>query len=68
MLLLLNANASVLNAHVSWDSLGKSAPPKLLGEPDENSFGTPDVAGPIDVFILDHFADDLRAAFGICSS
>ena len=25
-------------------------------------FGTPDVAEPIPVFILDHFADELRAA------
>src|ERR1051326_7797589 len=37
--------------------------PELLGEPDENSFGTPDVAEPIRVFILDHCADELRAAF-----
>jgi hypothetical protein len=37
--------------------------PELLGEPDEDSFGTPDVAEPIHVFILDHFADELRAAF-----
>ena len=37
--------------------------PELLGEPDENPFGTPDVAEPIHVFILDHFADELRAAF-----
>src|SRR5256885_1756639 len=36
---------------------------ELLGEPDENPFGTPDVAEPIRVFILDHFADELRAAF-----
>ena len=36
--------------------------PDLLGEPDENSFGTPDVAEPIRVFVLDHFADELRAA------
>src|SRR3954468_20493235 len=35
---------------------------ELLGEPDENSFGTSDVAEPIHVFILDHFADELRAA------
>ena len=38
-------------------------PPELLGEPDENSFGAPDVAEPIRVFVLDHFADELRAAF-----
>ena len=31
--------------------------PELLGEPDENSFGTPDVAEPIHVFILDDFAN-----------
>src|SRR4030095_13173045 len=37
--------------------------PELLGEPDENSFGTPDVAEPIHVFILDHFSDELRAGF-----
>src|SRR5437899_10829250 len=37
--------------------------PELLGEPDENPFGTPDVAKPIHVFILDHFADELRAVF-----
>src|SRR5262245_6051309 len=36
--------------------------PKLLREPDENSFGAPDVAEPIHVLILDHFADELRAA------
>jgi hypothetical protein len=34
-----------------------------LSEPDENSLRTPDVAEPIHVFILDHFADELRAAF-----
>src|SRR5687767_11535653 len=37
--------------------------PKLLGKPDENSFWAPDVAEPIRVFVLDHFADELRAAF-----
>jgi hypothetical protein len=37
--------------------------PELFGEPDENSFGAPDVAEPIRVFVLDHFADELRAAF-----
>src|SRR2546423_14364370 len=37
--------------------------PELLGEPDENPFGTPDVAEPIHVLILGHFADELRAAF-----
>src|SRR5437879_2448671 len=37
--------------------------PELLGEPDENPFGTPDVAEPIHVLILDDFADELRAAF-----
>jgi hypothetical protein len=31
-----------------------------LGEPDEKSFGPPDVAEPIHVFVLDHFADELR--------
>ena len=37
--------------------------PELLGKPDENSFGAPDVAEAIRVFVLDHFADELRAAF-----
>jgi hypothetical protein len=37
--------------------------PKLLGETDENSFGTSDVAEPIHVFILGHFTDELRAEF-----
>src|SRR6185295_5598077 len=37
--------------------------PELLGERDENPFGPPDIAEPIHVFILDHFADELRAAF-----
>ena len=37
--------------------------PELLREPDENSFGAPDVAEPIRVFVLDHLADELCAAF-----
>src|SRR2546426_12700490 len=37
--------------------------PELLGKPDENSFGAPDVAEPIRIFVLDHFADELCAAF-----
>src|SRR5438094_9848084 len=47
----------------AYGILSGSLLPELLGEPDENSFGTPDVAEPIHVFILDHFADELRAAF-----
>src|SRR5256886_12542664 len=35
---------------------------KFLGEPDEKSSGPTDVAEPIHVFVLDHFADKLRAA------
>src|SRR5204862_5021560 len=31
--------------------------------PNEDSFGAPDVAEPIRVFVLGHFADQLRAAF-----
>src|SRR5262249_61838647 len=58
---LLDANSSVLNAYALWHSLGKSAP-ELFGKPDQNSFGTPDVAEPIRVLILDHFADEFRAA------
>src|SRR5438093_8118722 len=40
----------------------RSLLPELLGQPDENSFGAPDVAEPIRIFVLDHFADELRAA------
>ncbi len=29
---------------------------EFLGEPDEKSFGPADVAEPIRVFVLDHFA------------
>src|ERR1700756_4878588 len=43
-------------------SLGRLLP-ELLGKPNENSFGAPDVAEPIRVFVLDHFADEFRAAF-----
>src|SRR5690606_26751030 len=34
---------------------------KLFGEPDENSFGTPDVAEPVDAFVIDHLIDQRRA-------
>src|SRR3954454_18063951 len=33
----------------------------LLGQPDEDPFGPPDVADSIYVFVLDEFADELRA-------
>ena len=33
----------------------------LLGQPDEDPLGASDVAEPIDVFVLDHFVDELRA-------
>ena len=36
--------------------------PELLGEPDEQSFGAADVAEPIRVLVLHHFANELRAA------
>ena len=32
--------------------------PELLSKSDENSFGPPDVAQPIRVLVLDHFADE----------
>src|ERR671934_3037921 len=35
---------------------------ELLGEPDEKSFGSADVAEPIRVLVLHHFANELRAA------
>ncbi len=34
----------------------------MLGKPNENSLGTVDVAEPIHVSILNHFADGLCAA------
>lgn len=34
---------------------------KFLGEPEENSFGTSNIAEPIRVFVLDDVADELRA-------
>src|SRR5437868_15349543 len=43
--------------------LSRSLLPELLGKPDENSFGAPDVAEPIRILVPDHFADELRAAF-----
>lgn len=41
--------------------LSGKALPDLLGEPDEKSFGSADVAEPICVFVLDYFANELRA-------
>ena len=35
--------------------------PELLGEADENPFGTPDIAEPIDVFVPDQLTDEFRA-------
>src|SRR5690606_13573043 len=35
---------------------------ELFGQPDYNFLGAPDVAEPIFVFVLDHFADEPRAA------
>jgi hypothetical protein len=35
---------------------------EFLSETDEKSFGPPDVAEPIRVLVLDHFAHELRAA------
>ena len=49
--------------HVEWAS--RRYPffylPELLGEPDENSFGTPDVAEPVDALVIDDFIDHFRA-------
>ena len=35
---------------------------ELLSKPDEKSFGAADVAEPVRVLVLNHFADELRAA------
>lgn len=37
-------------------------PSELLGKADQNSFGTPDVAKPIFVVILNQFTDEFRAS------
>jgi hypothetical protein len=39
-----------------------NALPELLGEPNEQPFGSTDVAEPIRGLVLNHFADKLRAA------
>jgi len=54
-----NETAELLNAYVPRDSLGWSADraTELLSEVDENSFVTPDVAEPVDVFIIHDFID-----------
>jgi hypothetical protein len=38
-----------------------NASAEFLGEPNEKPFGATDVAEPIRVFVLDHFADELSA-------
>lgn len=52
-----------MSCHVKPDRL-RLCVPKLLGEPDENTFGAPDVAEPIRVFELDYFVDELRRPGG----
>src|SRR5689334_6090632 len=41
--------------------LSGSLLPELLGEPDEDSLGTPDVAEPVDAFVVHDFIDHRRA-------
>ncbi len=41
--------------------LSRKALPEFLGGFDEKSFGAADVAEPIYVFVLNYFADELRA-------
>jgi hypothetical protein len=43
------------------DESGEWRSAEFLGEPDQKSFGTTDVAEPIQVFVLHHLADELRA-------
>ena len=48
---------------LSWDEitlLCRNQLAKLLGEPDEKSFGAADVAELIRVLVLDHVANELR--------
>jgi hypothetical protein len=51
-------------SRTGWKSRPSSrrASTEFLGEPDEQSFGPPDVAEQIRVIVLDHFAHELRAA------
>ena len=58
----LDANLQ-FSTRVSYGILPGSMLPELFGESDENAFRTPDVAEPIHVLVLNHFADELRAAF-----
>lgn len=58
-----NCFEAATNIGVGYMCSSGSLLPELLGKPDENSFGAPDVAEAIRVFVLDHFADELRAAF-----
>src|SRR5678815_4883798 len=53
--------ANVIYASARQLRLGGVTGAKLLGEPDEKSFGASDVAEPIRLFVLNHFADELRA-------
>src|SRR5262249_52392559 len=70
---LVQAGTTDRSVHCRWNSDAKAdARPtfftnrqrsaEFLGETDEKSFGPPDVAEPIRVFVLDHFADELRPA------
>ena len=47
---------------MSYGILSGGLLPELLGESNQNAFGPPDIAEPIHVLILHHFADKLRAA------
>src|SRR5690606_41876438 len=56
---LLDANAWV-STFALHGILSGGLLPALLGDPDENSFRTPDVAEPVDVFVVDDFIDHCR--------
>ena len=45
-----------------WSLSTSKSSAELFGEADEKSLGPPDVTEAIDVLVLNHFADELRAA------
>jgi hypothetical protein len=54
--------ASQIEVHAHCSCRGQRSA-EFLGESDEKLFRSADVAEPICVFVLNDFADDLRAAF-----
>src|SRR6185436_18788638 len=58
LIVVMSVRLSTLTLH---GILAGGLLPKLLAEPDENSFRTADVAEPVDAFVIDDFIDHRRA-------